>query len=182
MVVLCAEVVFSFMRFSSEAKSKWLIDENSKVALNMYEAIQKAATTYSEVTTKLIPSVLDRTWMVRCKGYTDLATATSHPITSEFPPLKEPPSTAFVSFASVSIDHQKVAQSKADGTVKGETVQFLMKALDDQSEGLQIQLQSKKLNSWTGNVCYLMLGTKKAAAKPAPPKRSRRLGKKALAD
>jgi hypothetical protein len=183
MILLCAEVVFSFMRFGVESRDKWYIDQNQKVAISMYDAIQQAATTYSEVTTKLIPSVLERTFMVRCKNYKDLAKAKSHTITQEFPPLKEPPSSAFVSFATIAVTHSAAQPSKADGTVKGEKVQFLMKAIDDQSEGLMIQLQTQKIVTWEGDVCYMMSGSKKTTPAPAPtpkPKKNRRLGKRSL--
>jgi hypothetical protein len=183
MILLCAEVVFSFMRFGTEARDKWYIDENQKVAVAMYDAIQHAATTYSEITTKLIPSVLERTYMVRCKNYKDLATVASHKITPEFPVLKEPPSSAFVTFASIAVTHAPVQVTKKDGSVKGETVQFLMKAIDDQADGLMIQLQTQKITTWEGNVCYMMNGSKKTTPAPAPtpaPKRIRRLGKRSL--
>jgi hypothetical protein len=183
MILLCSEVVFSFMRYGVEARDKWYIDQNEKVAVSMYDAIQQAATTYSEVTTKLIPSVLERTYMVRCKNYKDLATVASHKITPEFPVLKEPPSSAFVTFATIAVTHSKAKASKADGSVKGEKVAFLMKAIDDQSEGLMIQLQSEKITSWEGDVCYLMSGSKKTTPAPAPtpkPKKNRRLGKRSL--
>jgi hypothetical protein len=183
MILLCAEVVFSFMRYSNESRDKWYIDQNEKVALAMYDAIQQAATTYSEVTTKLIPSVLERTYMVRCKNYKDLATVKSHKITPNFPALKEPPSSAFVSFATIAVTHGKAQATKADGSVKGEKVEFLMKAIDDQSEGLMIQLESQKITKWEGDVCYMMAGSKKMTPAPAPtpePKKNRRLGKRSL--
>ena len=159
-LILCAEVIFGFMRYSTDGKSKYLIDENQKVSISMSEAVQATASIYSEITTRSIPAILESTYMVRCVDYTDLATSTLKPVSTAFPKLKEPASTVYVTFQSISIEHSQVKRSNTSGSIQGEKYKSLLTSIDDSTEGLEISMDTNKLINWSGKVCFMIQGSK----------------------
>jgi len=149
----------SFMRFSTDAKTNYLIIENEKIANKMYSSLQGIARIYQKVTQVNIPAIDNKRWIVKCQDYTDLATVKTQSIQESFPDLNEPPASVFVTVQDAKIVVGDFTKASPDFTTSGTVVSALLAVNDDQTKGLQLNISAGALQQWTAKVCYSLIGT-----------------------
>lgn len=149
-----------FMRFSPDAKTKYLIVENSKTSQQLISAIKQRTSIVKNIIENKIPAIEGTKYVNSCIAYTDLQLPANEKITlaSAFPQLKEKPDDVFFGIQNVDKFYRSDPKANTDPAV-GEQTGTVMTDFEDPELGLTIRVKSFNLSNFDATFCYLTKST-----------------------
>ena len=157
--MLIIQVICVFMRFSNDAKFKYLIVENSRTSQQLVKAMQERTRIVKNIIDNEIPSVESTKHFAACVKYSDLQTPEKQVIhvKGAFPNLLQQPADVFFGIKNAKMD--KVDTNSETDVQVGNSFGTTMTVFEDSKEGLVVNVKTTNLSAYSNEICYLTKST-----------------------
>lgn len=147
------------MRFSADAKYKYLIVENSRTSQQLVKAMQERTRIVKNIIDNEIPASESTKNFAACMKYTDLQDPAKNVVhvKEAFPNLLQQPADVFFGIQSATMVKKPESQ-EADSRI-GSGFGSTMTVFEDSKDGLVVNVKTVHLSAYSNEICYLTKST-----------------------